>query len=139
MWKAIGKDKVKRNRMLKLLLASRDIDSLSSLSSALRGQGDIELEVSGSGEKALAMLSNKAVDLVIADEDLGDMTALEFSKRLLKINAMINCAVVSSLPHEEFHEASEGLGIMAQLSNQPGGMDAENLIRTLKHIKGLLD
>jgi len=125
--------------MLKLLLVSREIDSLSRLSSALRGQGDIELEVSTSGEEALAMLANKGVDLVIADEDLGDMTALEFARRLLKINAMINCAVVSNLTHEEFHEASEGLGIMAQLPNQPRGTDAENLIRTLKHIKGVLD
>jgi len=124
--------------MFKLLLVSREIDSLSRLLSALRGQGDIELEGSTSGQEALAMLANKGVDLVIVDEDLGDMTALEFARKLLKINAMINCAVVSSLTHEEFHEASEGLGIMAQLPNQPGRMDAENLIKTLKHIKGLL-
>jgi len=123
--------------MLKLLLVSRDKDSLRDLSSALTGKDDIELEVSASGEIALAMLSNKAVDLVVVDEDLGDMTALELSRRLLKINPMINCAVVSSLPHEEFHEASEGLGIMTQLPKQPGGKDAEELIKTLKHIKGI--
>jgi len=124
--------------MLKLLLVNRDIDSFSALSSALSGQEDIELDVSPSGEKALAMLSSKAVDLVIADEDLGDMTALELSSRLLKINPMINCAVVSSLPPEEFHEASEGLGIMTQLPKQPGVKDAEDLIKTLKQIKGML-
>jgi len=124
--------------MLKLLLVSRDKDSLRDLSSALTGKDDIELEVSASGETALAMLSNKAVDLVVVDEDLGDMTALELSRRLLKINPMINCAVVSSLPHEEFHEASEGLGIMTQLPKQPGGKDAEELIKTLKYIKGIL-
>jgi len=123
--------------MLKLLLVNRDMDSFSALSSALSGQEDIELDVSPSGEKALEMLSSKAVDLVVADEDLGDMTALELSSRLLKINPMINCAVVSSLPHEEFHEASEGLGIMTQLPKQPGGKDAEELIKTLKHIKGI--
>ena len=125
--------------MLKLLLVSRDKDSLSGLSSALSGQDNIELETSASGEKALAMLSSKAVDLVVADEDLGDMTALEFSKRLLKINPMINCVIVSSLPPEEFHEASEGLGIMAQLPKQPSVKDAEDLIKTLKSIKGLLN
>jgi len=124
--------------MLKLLLVNRDIDSFSALSSALSGQEDIELDVSPSGEKALAMLSSKAVDLVVADEDLGDMTALDLSSRLLKINTMINCAVVSSLPPEEFHEASEGLGIMTQLPKQPGVKDAEDLIKTLKQIKGML-
>jgi two-component SAPR family response regulator len=124
--------------MLKLLLLlNRDNHSLSRLCSALRGQDDIELEVSESGEKALTMLSSMAVDLVVAEEDLGDMTALEFARRLLKINPMINCAIVSSLPHEEFHEASEGLGIMAQLPKQPGAEDAEFLVKTLKQIKGL--
>ncbi|ABC78417.1 response regulator [Syntrophus aciditrophicus] len=124
--------------MLKLLLVSRDDDSLSGLSAALGGQDDIELEISASGEQALARLSGKAVDLVVADEDLGDMTALDFSARLLKINPMINCAVVSTLSQEEFHEASEGLGIMAQLPKQPGAEDAERLIQTLKRIKGLM-
>jgi len=123
--------------MFKLLLVSREIDSLSRLLSALRGQGDIELEGSASGQEALAMLANKGVDLVIVDEDLGDMTALEFARRLLKINPMINCAIVSSLPHEEFHEASEGLGIMAQLPKKPSAEDAEVLVKTLKQIKGL--
>lgn len=105
---------------------------------ALRGQGDIELEVSPSGEEALARLSGKAFDLVVADENLGDMTALELSRRLLKINPMINCAVVSSLSPEEFHEASEGLGIMTQLPQDPGAKDADMLISTLKQIKGML-
>ncbi len=124
--------------MLKLLLVSRNEGALSILSSALSGKGDIEWEVLTSGEKALAALSSKAVDLVVADEDLGDMTALELSRRLLRINPMINCALVSSLSPEEFHEASEGLGIIAQLPEHPDGEDAETLIQILKSIKGML-
>lgn len=124
--------------MLRLLLVSRDEDSLIGLSSALESYKDITLEILASGEKALAMLSARAVDLVVADEDLGDMTGLELVRRLLKINPMINCAVVSSLPHEEFHEASEGLGIMSQLPKRPGVTDAEELIKTLKQIAGML-
>lgn len=124
--------------MLKVLLVSPNEDSLSNLSSALSGKDDLELEASTCGEKALATLSNKAVDLVVADENLGDMTALELSRRLLRINPMINCAVVSSLSPEEFHEASEGLGIIAQLPEHPDGEDAETLIQILKSIKGML-
>jgi hypothetical protein len=66
------------------------------------------------------------------------MTALELSRRLLKINPMINCALVSGLSAEEFHEASEGLGIMAKLPKQPGAKDANELIKNLKQIMGLL-
>lgn len=124
--------------MLKILLVSRNNSSLSGLSSALTARSDIELEASASGEKALEMLSKRAFDLVVADEDLGDMTALELSRRLLKINPMINCALVSSLSAEEFHEASEGLGIMSKLPKQPDEKDADELINNLKQIMGLL-
>ena len=48
------------------------------------------------------------------------MTNLEFAGKLIKLNPMINCASVSSLPSNEFHEASEGLGMMCQLSFPPG-------------------
>jgi DNA-binding response OmpR family regulator len=125
--------------MLKLLLVSRDKGSLNGLLSALNRQDEIEFEVSTSGEKALAMISDKPVDLVVADEDLGDMTGLELVRRLLKINAMINSAVVSDLSHDEFHEISEGLGVMTHLPKKPDEKDAEALIKELRQIKGLLN
>jgi two-component SAPR family response regulator len=124
--------------MLRLLLVSLDINPFKKLISRLKEYDDINLELSSSGENAMAMISVNPVDLVIADEDLEDMATLEFVRRLLKINPMINSAVVSGLSHDEFHEASEGLGIMAQLPANPGREDAERLIRSLKQIKGML-
>jgi len=123
--------------MLKLLFVSRDDKNFQDLISALKGNRDVELEFSDSGEKALAIVAGKAVDLVVADENLGDMTGLELVRRILKINFMINFAVVSGLSPDEFHEASEGLGIMAQLPKEPGKEEAEVLIKTLNYIKGL--
>jgi CheY-like chemotaxis protein len=125
--------------MIKLLLVTGDINPFNELISRLGEYDDIELEISASGEKSLEWIASKIpVDLVIADENLGDMTGHEFVRRLLKINPMIDSAVVSRLGHDEFHEASEGLGIMAQLPQQPGREDAERLVKTLKQIKGML-
>jgi two-component SAPR family response regulator len=121
--------------MLKLLLVSRDINPFNELISALKEYNDVELEISAPGEKALTMITDKAVDLVILDEHLGDMTGLEFVRKLLKINPMINSAVVSGLSHDEFHESSEGLGIMHQISKQPHKNEAEKMITTLRYIK----
>jgi CheY-like chemotaxis protein len=125
--------------MLKILLVRRDADSLSSLSSALGGYKEVELETASSGEEALTLLSGRTADLVVADENLGDMTGIELSRRLVNVNPMINCAVVSSLSPEEFHEATEGLGIMSQLPEHSTAHDAEIVISTLKCIKGILD
>jgi CheY-like chemotaxis protein len=124
--------------MLKLLLVTRDINPFNELISTLGEYDDVELEISASGEKALEWIASKIpVDLVMAEENLGDMTGLEFVRRILKINPMINSAVVSGLSHDGFHEASEGLGIMAQLPERPDKKEADELIKTLKQIKGI--
>ena len=49
------------------------------------------------------------------------------------VNAMVNTAVVSPLSDEEFHEASEGLGILGRLPNEPGMNDAGELLRKLQN------
>jgi len=123
--------------MLKILLVSRNTENFTDLISTFKGYEDIELEFSGSGEEALALIPVKEVDLVISEEDLGDMTGIELVKRILRVNFMINFAVVSGLSPDEFHEATEGLGVMTQLTKRPGKKDAEDMIKTLKQIKGV--
>ncbi|TET86692.1 MAG: response regulator [Desulfobacteraceae bacterium] len=121
--------------MLKLLLVSPNKASLSGLASALAEHGDVDLSWAESGEKALDIASDTAIDLVVTDERLGDMTGLEFAGRLLSVNPIINCASVSHLSPENFHEVSEGLGLMAQLPIQPSKEDAEKLLQRLRNLK----
>ena len=124
--------------MLKLLLVSPNKASLSGLASALAEHGDVDLSWAESGEKALDIASDTAIDLVVTDERLGDMTGLEFAGRLLSVNPIINCASVSHLSPENFHEVSEGLGLMAQLPIQPSKEDAEELLQRLRNFKSLM-
>ena len=124
--------------MLTILVASPDKDSLFDVESALKAHDDVCLLRAESVNEALDMASEKAVDLVIADERLGgDTTGLELVAGLVSINPMITCSVVSGLTPEEFHEASEGLGIMSQLPTRPGKEHAESLLHQLRQIKNL--
>ncbi|NVM23004.1 MAG: response regulator [Desulfobacterales bacterium] len=123
--------------MVKLLLATPDRKSLSELASALEEHYDVDLTWAESGANALDIISHTAVDLVIADEKLGDMTGLEFAERLVLVNPMVNCALVSPLSAKDFHDASEGLGLMAQLPIRPGEKQAEDMLQRLKKLKGL--
>jgi hypothetical protein len=50
------------------------------------------------------------------------------------VNAMVNTAVMSSLLGQQFHEASEGLGVLARLPLEPSAVDAANLLRTLRNL-----
>ena len=124
--------------MIKLLLVTPDKGPFNEFALALAHNDDVELSWAESGQRALDMLPNTSLDLVVVDEKLGDMTGMEFIETLVGANPMINCAAVSPLPPDEFHEISEGLGILAQLPVQPGANDAENLLKLLKHLKNLL-
>ncbi len=124
--------------MIKLLLVTPDKGPFNEFALALAHNDDVELSWAESGQRALDMLSNTPLDLVVVDEKLGDMTGMEFIETLVSVNPMINCAAVSPLPSDEFHEDSEGLGILAQLPVQPGANDAENLLKLLNHLKKLL-
>ena len=128
---------MKETKSLRLLLVSSEKSFLSGLTLALKTHGDIDLAWAESGEKALDSVSNAPVDLVVTDEKLEDMTGLELVRQLLTINPMVNCATVSALSHEAFHEASEGLGLMAQLPPQPGEKEAEALLQQLRKLKNL--
>ena len=52
---------------------------------------------------------------------------LHFDNHKAETPALINLAVVSSLSGEEFHEASEGLGILAQVPPEPTAADGKML------------
>jgi hypothetical protein len=123
--------------MLSILIVSRTLDSLDDFNSALTAAEDLEWSWAESGAQALHMARDKTYDLVVAGEEVGDMTALQLAAKLLPINAVTNCAVVSDLPPEEFREASEGLGLMCQLPLKPGREQAEALVLKLKRLKNL--
>jgi len=136
--------------MIKLLLVTPTRNSLGGLASALKINADVELFWAESGGNALAIAAETLVDLVVTDEwetlvdlvvtdeCLGDMTGLELAEKMLSVNPMINCATVSSLSPKEFHEASEGLGLLPQLPALPGKEQAEELLQRIKNLKGRL-
>ncbi len=119
-----------------ILVASSEGDSLSKLASALAAYDDVNLLRAEAINEALDLASEKSLDLVIADETLGDTKGLELAGELVSITPMVTCAVVSSLTPEQFHRASEGLGIMAQLPPRPGREHAESLVHR-RQIKDL--
>ena len=65
------------------------------------------------------------------------MSGLELARGLIKVNALINCALVSDLESEEFHQATEGLGLIAQLPRHPDKKQALMLLEALARISGV--
>ena len=86
--------------MIRLLLVTPYKNSLLELASAMEKYDDVQLTWIDSGQKALDKLSEVSMDLVVTDKELEDMTGLEFAEKLVRVNPMINCAVLSSLPSD---------------------------------------
>ena len=119
--------------MIDILLVCRYKSALSPLDAGLAAHGD-NIAWADSGAMGISMIASSSFDLVVADENLEDMTGLEFVRKAVSRNPVVNCAAVSSLNPEEFHEATEGMGILMQLPIKPGREHANMLMNHLNRI-----
>ena len=125
-------------RIINILLASRDKASMSAFKAGL-DENQVQTAWAESGGTAIAMITHGNFDLVVTDENLGDMTGLEFIEKVVSKKPMVNCAAVTSLLPADFHEASEGLGILMPLPVRPGQEHAAKLLGQLKAILNLAE
>ncbi len=122
--------------MIHILLVSPDNMSLSGMLDVF-DQNNATVTRAETGSSALSMVADNTYDLVVTDENVGDMTGFELAEKMIAMNPMINCAAVSSLSPKDFHEESEGLGLLMQLPVRPDHADAGNLLDHLGKIINL--
>ncbi|MCX5891410.1 MAG: response regulator [Deltaproteobacteria bacterium] len=121
--------------MLLIVLATARPEALSSFAAALSSDPEVHLQQVASGTEALEAGRTLAPHLMVIDY-LPDTESLSLVRKLLTVNAMVNTAVVSPLADEEFHEASEGLGILGRLPSEPGISEAADLLQKLRQVLG---
>jgi CheY-like chemotaxis protein len=125
-------------KIIRILLVSRDKASMSAFKTGLE-ENRVRMAWADSGRNAIVKIAEGRFDLVVTDENLSDMTGLEFIENVISIKPMVNCAAVTSLLPADFHEVSEGLGILMQLPVSPGQEQAEKLLSQLKTILNLAE
>lgn len=121
----------------KFLIVSQHKDRFISLADALEMLINADIHWAASGKDALIQAASILPLLAVIDEALPDTTGMELTRELLKANALINTALVSRLSHEDFHEVSEGLGVLLQLPESPSQKEAREIISSLKSIFAL--
>jgi DNA-binding NtrC family response regulator len=124
--------------MLSILLVGKNPEALASLADQLSQREGITVSRASSVKDAWDILGKSKVDVVVTDEKLADGDSLPFVKDLTKRQPLINCAMVSSLSPEDFHEATEGLGVFMQLPVDPGAEEAVKMMELLESISALL-
>lgn len=124
--------------LLIILFVAKDFSRFAVLVNRLRREQDVRLVPAATGAAGLEQLQGMRMDLVIVDEQLDDMSGIEFVQRLVQINPLVNTAIVGDLSKADFHEATEGLGVLMQLPPRPGDKDAEALLAVIEKITGLM-
>jgi CheY-like chemotaxis protein len=119
----------------KILLVTPHQSHFSGILATIEASG-AQVIWAASGAEALEQVRLQSVDLVLADEALGDMTGLALVEKIVAINALINCALVSSLSEKAYHDASEGLGILMRMPPSSQKEDGERLMAHFNQILG---
>jgi len=122
--------------VVRILLVSTERASLTDLKTGLE-ENDARVIWAESCDSVLSMVKEEEFDLIITDKTIADIKGLECIKKLISLNPMVNSAAISFLSPGDFHEASEGLGVLMQLPVRPGKKDAKKLLNHLKNILNL--
>lgn len=118
---------------MKVLLATARSRELEDFISGLDLKKN-EPVVAESGQEALNMVGSIKPALVIVDDKLPDYEALELVREIVRLDAMVNTAVITGMSGKEFHEKSEGLGVICALPRDPGPEDARKLILNMEKV-----
>lgn len=122
-------------RSLRILLASGQNERFSLLAAGLWTSAEVLLHQVSSEEEVLQILAGSDVDLVIVDERLADCSGLDLVRRLARCHPFVNCMLVSALHGEQFHESTEGLGVLMQLPSPPRMETARSIVEHLATIR----
>lgn len=123
--------------MLHILLVSAREETVRVFAEGFSSAPGVQLTRVSSGAEALQAVRTTPPQLAIIDFELRDSEPLALVQELLTVNAMVNTALVSPLSDEEFHEATEGLGVLARLPLSPGPGDVAELLIRLRRVLGL--
>lgn len=118
--------------MTQILIVTSEKKNFSEFMDGLKQDKTVTIITADSQDEAIDKLSPDLPDLIVIDENVDGTSGLTIARNVLMKNAMANQAVVSSLSPEEFHDTSEGLGIMAQLPPEPDAAQAKIVLEILK-------
>ena len=120
-----------------ILLAGREPDSFAALNRELGKDQRLRVTKVYSAEHSQKTIREGSVDVVVVADELQDKNGLQFVREIVADHPFINCALVSPLYPQEFHEQTEGLGLFMQLPVNPGPEAARHMLAMLEKLNQL--
>ena len=120
--------------MIEIVIVASVTDKFQALADGLKSTPEVHISWAKSRTEALKLASASTPGLMVIDVRMADKSGLDIAREVILVNAGINMAVLSDQPADEFHAASEGLGILAQLPPNPGTSEAERLLNLIEEL-----
>ena len=120
----------KASLMKKILIITREKSRFSDLSAGFENKGYV-VSWGDSAESKWLVPGADQPSVGIIDETVDGQTCFELARKVIKKNVFINLVLVSELPEKKFHDAAEGLGILAHIPLTPESSHAEKIIASL--------
>jgi len=124
--------------MLHIVLAGKEHDVLAEFGTELHQADEVDIRQVDSAAAALNLIKERCVDLVVVGQSLTDTTPIDCVMQLIREKPMVNCAMLSAMDRDAFHEATEGLGILMQLQPKPCSEEAVVLLSKIELLSSLL-
>jgi len=119
---------------INIILLSKEESSLAEVASVFTAQSGFDVTWFASAEQVWTFMQSTKIDVAVVSDLLQDCTGLQFIKKLVTKNPFVNCALMSPLSDDEFHEETEGYGIFMQLPVNPTTQSANDMIEHLGKI-----
>ena len=114
--------------MPRIVMVTSDPNNFREFAKQLKVTPGVQISFLKTKAEALKIASTTTPALMILDAQPDDEAVFQMVRDLIMVNAGIPIAVVSPMSEPEFEAASEGLGILARLTPNPGGSEAQMLI-----------
>lgn len=119
---------------MSIVLATARPEPLSEFTAGLTRESGLEVELAPTGAMALELIKTEKPKLVVVDEGLPDIKPLELVREIVMASAMTLTAVVTSMTEDDFHEASEGYGVLMALPALPAREHGKELAELLAQV-----
>ena len=87
-----------------------------------------------SAQEVLEFVQENKPELIILDESFVQADIFGLIRHILKLDAMVNTAVITGMDETELHQKGEGLGILMSLPLKPGMQEGRELMSRLKQV-----
>ena len=120
-----------------VLVVTNRQEDLITFCNELRNQSTREVKCTADLSFVLESIKGDLSAVLVIDGNFEGMSDFSLVKEILTVNAMTTISVIIDMDDEQFHEITEGLGILMQLPENPTRQDAATLWEQVRQVTGI--